>query len=335
MTAQKRITYFDIAKGLMILGLLVSHFSIVKTHLGMKNDFRYLDMFISLYSGFFMQCFFFITGYCSSFTIDAKRFFTKLFKQLLLPLCFFDILNQVLYSLGVKYACDVFSTPIYLTSMWFVRALILAKIIVWVIQKVSKSDYVLLIVTFALLVVGGALNELHLFTKETEFFCYCHGLLASFFVALGFFFKRHQGLYNIFLKYGWIVYLLVLLVRYVSKTTIFQSFDANIGFELYGIVPMLILTISGLFACLMLSKQIVSNPLLEFYGKNSLIVYCVHIIPLYYITRFAYDDLHVSAWHFTGSYYLLFLIVFTLTSLAMALFIILFTKTPLRKCIGK
>ena len=47
MTAQKRITYFDIAKGLMILGLLVSHFSIVKTHLGMKNDFRYLDMFIS------------------------------------------------------------------------------------------------------------------------------------------------------------------------------------------------------------------------------------------------------------------------------------------------
>lgn len=158
MTAQKRITYFDIAKGLMILGLLVSHFSIVKTHLGMKNDFRYLDMFITLYSGFFMQCFFFITGYCSSFTIDAKRFFTKLFKQLLLPLCFFDILNQVLYSLGVKYACDVFSTPIYLTSMWFVRALILAKIIVWVIQKVSKSDYVLLIVTFALLVVGGGIK---------------------------------------------------------------------------------------------------------------------------------------------------------------------------------
>ena len=179
------------------------------------------------------------------------------------------------------------------------------------------------------------MNELHLFTKETEFFCYCHGLLASFFVALGFFFKRHQGLYNIFLKYGWVVYLLVLLVRYVSKTTIFQSFDANIGFELYGIVPMLILTISGLFACLMLSKQIVSNPLLEFYGKNSLIVYCVHIIPLYYITRFVYDDLHVVAWHFIGSYYLLFLIVFTLTSLAMALFIILFTKTPLRKCIGK
>ena len=158
MDTQKRITYFDIAKGLMILGLLVSHFSIVKMHLGMKDNFRYLDMFITLYSGFFMQCFFFITGYCSSFTIGTKEFFTKLFRQLILPLCFFDVLNQILYSLGVEYASDVFSWPTYLTSMWFVRALIIAKIIVWVGQKVSRSDYVLLMVTFALLVVGGGIK---------------------------------------------------------------------------------------------------------------------------------------------------------------------------------
>ena len=140
MTGQKRITYFDIAKGLMILGLLVSHFSIVKTHLGMKNDFRYLDMFITTYSGFFMQCFFFITGFCSC--------------------------------------------------------------------------------------------------------------------------------------------------------------------------------------------------VLEFYGKNSLIVYCVHIIPLYYISRLVFHDLHIAC-DFYGSYYVLFLFVFALTSLAMTFFILLFTKTPLKKCIGK
>lgn len=334
MNCQKRIAYFDRAKGLMILGLLISHFSIVKTHLGMKDNFRYLDMFITLYSGFFMQCFFFITGYCSSFTIGAREFFTKLFRQLILPLCFFDVLNQILYSLGVEYASDVFSWPTYLTSMWFVRALIIAKIIVWGIQKVSRSDYALLMVTFALLVVGGALKELHIFTKDTEFFCYCHGMLASFFVALGVFFKKHRALYDTFLKYGWIIYLIVLLVRYVRKTTIFQSFDANINFELYQIVPMLILTVSGIFACLMLSKLIGNNRVLEFYGKNSLIVYCVHIIPLYYISRLVFHDLHIAC-DFYGSYYVLFLFVFALTSLAMTFFILLFTKTPLKKCIGK
>ena len=62
MTAQKRITYFDIAKGLMILGLLVSHFSVVKTHLGMKNDFRYLDMFITLLFGILHAMFLFHHG---------------------------------------------------------------------------------------------------------------------------------------------------------------------------------------------------------------------------------------------------------------------------------
>lgn len=96
-------------------------------------------------------------------------------------------------------------------------------------------------------------------------------MLASFFVALGVFFKKHRALYDTFLKYGWIIYIIVLLVRYVRKTTIFQSFDANINFELYQIVPMLILTVSGIFACLMLSKLIGNNRVLEFYGKNSLI----------------------------------------------------------------
>lgn len=334
MTAQKRITYFDIAKGLMILGLLVSHFSIVKTHLGMKYDLRYLDMFITTYSGFFMQCFFFITGFCSSFTIDAKKFFTKLFRQLLLPLCFFDVINQILFFCGVNFACNVFSPPLYLTSMWFVRALILAKIIVWTIRKISKSDYILLVVTFALLVVGGALNELHIFTKDTEFFCYCHGMLASFFVALGNYFKRHRHLYDFFMKYGWVVYVAVLFIRYVSKTTIFQSFDANINFGLSQIVPMLILTVSGLFACLMLAKIIGNNRTIEFFGRNSLVVYCTHIIPLFYISKFVYHNLNIAC-EFNGTNYLLFLTVFVLTSAVMAFFIILLTKTPLRICIGK
>ena len=239
-----------------------------------------------------------------------------------------------MFFFGVYFACNVFSLPLYLTSLWFVRALILAKIIVWTIRKISKSDYILLVVTFALLVVGGALNELHIFTKDTEFFCYCHGMLASFFVALGNYFKRHRHLYDFFMKYGWVVYVAVLFIRYVSKTTIFQSFDANINFGLSQIVPMLILTVSGLFACLMLAKIIGNNRTIEFFGRNSLVVYCTHIIPLFYISKFVYHNLNIAC-EFNGTNYLLFLIVFVLTSAVMAFFIILLTKTPLRICIGK
>lgn len=159
-------------------------------------------------------------------------------------------------------------------------------------------------------------------------------MLASFFVALGNYFKRHRHLYDFFMKYGWVVYVAVLFIRYVSKTTIFQSFDANINFGLSQIVPMLILTVSGLFACLMLAKIIGNNRTIEFFGRNSLVVYCTHIIPLFYISKFVYHNLNIAC-EFNGTNYLLFLIVFVLTSAVMVFFIILLTKTPLRICIGK
>ena len=150
MKEVNRIAYFDIAKGMLILGLLISHFRVNCTHLGIISGFRYLDMFIITYSGFFMQCFFFISGFCSSFNISAKTFLSKLFRQLVLPLFFFDVINFTLNKMGVQTAYNVFTFPTYLNYLWFIRALIIAKIIVWAIRKISISDYALLGITFIL-----------------------------------------------------------------------------------------------------------------------------------------------------------------------------------------
>ena len=57
-------------------------------------------------------------------------------------------------------------------------------------------------------------------------------------------------------------------------------------------------------------------------------------IPLYYITKFVFSNLDsFNTLPFIN--YILFALVFILTSVVMAIIIILFTQTPLRYCIGK
>lgn len=84
-----RLHYIDIAKGILILCLLVSHFGIAleKNNVG-TQFFAPILYFVPMFSVFFMQCFFIITGYCSNLNISGKSYFEKLSRQLIVPYVF-------------------------------------------------------------------------------------------------------------------------------------------------------------------------------------------------------------------------------------------------------
>ena len=65
---RERIHYLDAAKGILILLLLLHHFQSATRDFTMLNT--YFELFTSwhsVFTVFFMQCFFIISGYCTGF----------------------------------------------------------------------------------------------------------------------------------------------------------------------------------------------------------------------------------------------------------------------------
>lgn len=79
MTTQtkERLHWVDVAKGLLIILLLVHHFSSATRRTGISSDqFWFVTCWQIIYTCFFMQAFFFLSGYCSNFSHPVKLFFT-------------------------------------------------------------------------------------------------------------------------------------------------------------------------------------------------------------------------------------------------------------------
>ena len=67
-TPKPRITYIDVAKGILICCLLYGHIRVYGPMDGLQDDvMQFMSKTGPLYGAFFMQTFFIITGFCSSF----------------------------------------------------------------------------------------------------------------------------------------------------------------------------------------------------------------------------------------------------------------------------
>ena len=112
-----------------------------------------------------MPAFFLISGYCSNFRKDPKTFLKSLLKSLVLPLFALSLVNDTMYALMVTHQ-DI-STTLLKTiksggTLWFIQALVIAKVICYSIQKVTDALIIMLIATFVLLIAGVALNQFNL-----------------------------------------------------------------------------------------------------------------------------------------------------------------------------
>ena len=94
-----------------------------------------------------------------------KTFLKSLLKSLVLPLFALSLVNDTMYALMVTHQ-DI-STTLLKTiksggTLWFIQALVIAKVICYSIQKVTDALIIMLIATFVLLIAGVALNQFNL-----------------------------------------------------------------------------------------------------------------------------------------------------------------------------
>lgn len=289
---RERLHWVDIAKGLLIILLLLHHFSSVIRRLGLNSDqFWFVSSWQIIYTSFFMQAFFCLSGYCSNFSHSAKTFFTKLLKQLIIPFVCFQLIICVINTYGGQgfslRAIFDYWLSVNGTTLWFLNALIVSKIIVWCCLRVNKSFLFLLVFSLLLLLLAIYLKQRDL---GTNFFYIRQSLAAVFFVAFGHFIKHRQDLFK-YVRIGALVFPYLLLLMILLGIPIPQvAADMHVG--LLSIPVFLLVSICGIFSCISFSMLINKSKALEYLGRNTLIIYCLHSSVLLTITDVLYDLMH-------------------------------------------
>lgn len=328
----KRLHWVDILKGILILLLLLHHFPQAARQSEITpSDFKFVYCWQDIYVCFFMQAFFFVSGYCSSFSLPLKEFGIKLVKQLIIPFVFFEVLfctvscwlnsNISLNSIFDYWYNDNGS------HLWFLNALIFSKLSIYLITRyISKSFFFLYFISITLFLVGIILNDLD---YGRNFLYIRQSFTSIFFVVLGYHMKTAPNIFKSVLRLGYL-FPLILCVMYIMHLPI-PILTAAIGFGIKGVPVFFILSTSGVMAIILLCKKIGSNRAIEFFGKNSLIVYCTHFIPLVLITKILYTNIET---HSTFSHILFVIVVYVLEVAVLYLFILLFSKTPFKYIVG-
>ncbi len=326
---KERLHYFDVAKGILILLMVMSHFAIALNHAGVdaSNAFFLPWYYLQpLYIVFFMQCFLIISGFFSKFDLEARLFFKKLVKQLLIPWVFFEIIRVLFFALKGE-SENLFPAKEY-STLWFINALLFAKIICWFINQVTKSKYIMLVLTFILLLIGVILNQ---YSIGDNILYYKHGLMSSFFVALGYFLNKKLNLYETLLKYSGILFIIIIAGRFLHYYNLPVQ-DATIDVTLSTVFVFIITSLSGSLGFLFLCKKIANNRFFEYFGRNSLIIYGLHMLPFVVIIGLANKCIGLS----TQMHAIIFMICTYLVELvAMILVIEVLNIKYLRIFVGK
>lgn len=327
-----RIKYLDVAKGVLILLLLIHHLNdSACLHVAWSEYYIYAYKWQSLYTAFFMQAFFFISGYCSNFQKPFYQLVITAARQLLLPILIFVVINSFIdffFFKDFSYLSRLLSLQFWLSgaSFWFLFALFFSKIVVWIYNRYCNIFFSLLL-SIVCIYIGVCFNN----TYGHNIFCVFHALVSILFVYLGYLVKVNNLLDVVCNKHlVWMYILLLLCIKFCGFDI--PSVTAGIWITIRQIPVFIILALTGTASLIWLCKLIDKNYFLEFFGRNSLIVYGTH-----------YPYLGVMSYLILSFYYprnllegvLFITVVLILTIFACYLIIKVLNSKYLRYTIGK
>lgn len=273
-----RIEYIDIAKGLLIICLLFGHERVYGPMDGVDDKFMFIMAYpCVIYSAFFMQAFFIITGFCSSFKVDFKMFLWKNIKTLLLP-------SILLFMFSEYYKLCIFEhtlstlpfskLALWITTgaPWFIMAMFLGKLLYWPICRLQKKWQ---IVILAVLYLIGLLA--HKYSSYPNYLWYQHTLLLTPYLLVGNQLKVNRLLEgDIFLKYAagfFVVSISVQVLLSKCGGYIIPSQDYSICVTLLNFPIHIVNSVSGTALTLWVSKRIAHSGFLSTLGKGTLLIY--------------------------------------------------------------
>lgn len=274
----KRIAWIDIAKGLLIILVILGH--------SMINDITKV-----IINSFHMATFFVLSGITyKSEKLELKEFFIKKFQALLLPYIVFSIIMLIYF--GVKkilidgYSFDLIdglisvvlpisgrvSTTVY--GLWFFPCLFVAELIfyciLWIYQKTTNSFIVMLSYSF----ICVSCWTVHLWSNKVSII----DILPISVLYLGYgkiIQIKLKKIENNYVQIGLISVLLFVIVAFLNYY--FSGYIFDLSSMTLGIWPLHILSgIFGATAICSIAIFISKSKLLEGIGKNSQYYYGLH-----------------------------------------------------------
>lgn len=325
---KSRIHWVDVAKGVLILFLLIHHFgSASRLSKVNSKDFDFVFVWQFVFTSFFIQAFFFMSGYCSNFSKPVLIFIKDIIKQLIIPFLFFELLNCIIFNLDDISIRNMYSYWVEAngTHLWFLNALIVSKVILYIIKSFYSDEW-LLFISLLLLFFAVYLKQRDI---GSNFFCIRQCLGSVLFVALGYYVKNKSYMER-FELLGWF-FPIALLTMKLSGVTI-PVFTANMDVGFKSLFLFLFVSIAGVIFFSMICMKIAHSKFLEFLGRNTIIIYCVHFLFLQYFVVIFYS-LIVPENTYQRILYLVIVYIFEL--LACVVSIEIFKHKPLKWIVGK
>lgn len=334
--AKERLAYIDIAKGVLILFLLMGHALLFIKNEGINDNFinGFQHTRLYLWSPYYMPAFFVITGFCSNFNKPFGTFLWQNFKTLKIPAMIFGtFLAIVTMASHHTLSATGISRHVALcwinSGLWFLDALFISKILYWGIGKIIKNDILSLTSCLLLFAVGFTLY-LH-FRPSKDFGNIEHALMLTVFLWIGQMVKKHkESLLNKMSA-------LLLLALYIGAALSISLLGTRIPFitnriqlEWLSLPIFFLMSIAGSVVIIYLCKVVGRCRPIQFIGQNSLVYYMLNTFALNISVKLfsKYMTSHVAC-------ILLFIAVMALTLVILTVITKIVNTKYLRFTLGK
>ncbi len=283
-----RINYFDMAKGLGIILVVLGHIEYIS------------DELRAWISSFHMPLFFVISGMLICFlnqsAQDMSSIVRRRFRGIMIPYIsftviytFIDILNICLDKITpATFLKNIISgVTMYGSSvLWFLPALFLSEIgFLYIIKKLPRIPSILLVLLLAPLAYLGQIAISSVYTAhETSLLItslidlirvFLRAVIAMSFVGIAYMlfplFQKKETFSWTELALGIFMIILTLPLSQINGCVDFRNIILK-NFFLFYLCALL-----GSFGLILICKTCRYSPQIGFFGKNSLIVMCTHV----------------------------------------------------------
>lgn len=275
-----RLYWVDAAKGILIVLVAAGHLVQRGDELGIScSALDVIKQSGLVWSVFYMATFFVLSGFFCKYDTNFKDFIIKKAKTLLLPLVVFSYLGGILHELFYEilkctYNGGALEYPSIMISIdyWFVLALFIAYVVLWVIYRFVKKEKIRWVV-LAVVYVVGVLSLKAWFIPN--YACWKWALVMAIYIPIGQVIKNNINDWR-WLAVMFVLFLGVWLVFYCYGWEFPYTTGGMKNMDLTRALPSFILCMAGSFVFLKLCSFIKRAKVLELIGRNTLAIYIMH-----------------------------------------------------------
>lgn len=308
---KKRIAYIDFARGLAIILVVIGHYIQVFYVDAFKNN----PILIIIYS-FHMPLFFIISGLTFK-TIDRNNivdWIKKKVKQLIIPSYIFILLMMLCQSIMIL--CGITLFP-FMTldlrnitrallqirvdsacNVWFLPTLFFAELILVIIHIITKKTVFRFLLSLIISCIGAAYI---CFVRKPLPFSIDNSMFAVIFIELGFIYKNKTNinfsrLKEVLVGIGLIVvWIIGMHTNYLIQHKAISLSYVDINNPIIFIISSSAISFVILHICQ--KVKIKDNNRIILYGKNSLYVYGLNYIFIYYFYLLLKKTTCINIWY--------------------------------------